>query len=563
MKRIKYVLTLALLLTTVIGARADELTVFDGTIENPRVPVFGLYTDAYLKCEMVYPAVDLTTMAGKSISSMKFYIKSASGGTWTGSNFKVFLQEIEGTTLSSYVGLDEATVVYEGSLEVVDDIMTVNFSTAYNYNGGNLLVGFYNTKTGAYSGCSWYGTNVTGASICDYSYSSLDAIVATQRNFLPKVTFGYEGSTNSCGDGLIWTLDGTDLTISYTGEGTGVMSDYEWKCGPWGASITSVSFSDGVATIGNSAFQSCNGLSSIDIHDNVTSIGWYAFADCLALTTVTIPASVTSIGADAFHNCRNVTDVYCYADPNNLTWHDVSCNDFKEGKATLCHVPGKYLSTYQAKWSTGNTKTDVNVTFVSDDKTVLSTTQVAEGSFAGYWTTYYSSVSNMQAPEGVKVYKGSLKDNRLILKEISDRIINASEAVILKNSTEGSIELTTPVSASADSYDDNMLEGVDMATSTSIYADKTIYTLAKPNEKLGLYSFTGTTLAANKAFLTLDTSAGAPSITFCFDTEETTGIEKVERGETRDGIFYDLQGRRMTQPTKGLYIKDGKKIMVK
>ena len=61
--------------------------------------------------------------------------------------------------------------------------------------------------------------------------------------------------------------------------------------------------------------------------------------------------------------CTNVTDVYCYADPAKLEWEDGKCNDFKADKATVCHVATDKLSEFIAKWSTGNTGTDINVTF--------------------------------------------------------------------------------------------------------------------------------------------------------------------------------------------------------
>ena len=55
---------------------------------------------------------------------------------------------------------------------------------------------------------------------------------------------------------------------------------------------------------------------------NVTSIGEKAFYVCSGLTSVTIPNSVTSIGEDAFKGCSDITDIYCYADPDNLTWNE-------------------------------------------------------------------------------------------------------------------------------------------------------------------------------------------------------------------------------------------------
>ena len=88
-----------------------------------------------------------------------------------------------------------------------------------------------------------------------------------------------------------------------------------------------------------------------------------AFSNCKGLTDIIIPASVQVIESDAFVGCANITDVYCYADPAKLKWTDDKCNDFKAGKATVCHVDKDKLADFKAKWSTGNTDTDINVTF--------------------------------------------------------------------------------------------------------------------------------------------------------------------------------------------------------
>ena len=58
-------------------------------------------------------------------------------------------------------------------------------------------------------------------------------------------------------------------------------------------------------------------------------------------------------------------------------------------------------------------------------------------------------------------------------------------------------------------------------------------------------------------------SAAPPSLNFIIDGE-TTGIDDVKRETiTNSGEFYDLSGRRVAQPTKGLYIVNGKKYVVK
>jgi len=64
-----------------------------------------------------------------------------------------------------------------------------------------------------------------------------------------------------------------------------------------------------VTSIGDRAFEDCNGLTSITIPSSVTSIGDRAFAGCNGLTSITIPSSVTSIGSAAFRNCNSLVDI--------------------------------------------------------------------------------------------------------------------------------------------------------------------------------------------------------------------------------------------------------------
>ena len=174
--------------------RADELTVHDGTATNGYVPVYGFYADAYLKCEMVYPAAELADMNGGSISAVTFYATSPASEAWT-ATWQVFLTEVANATISDFYG--PGTVVYEGTLDGTQSQMTITFDQPYTYNGGNLLVGVYCTVKGNYKSVTWGGETVEGASVQGYSYSDLASILPTQRNFLPKTTFVYTegGST--------------------------------------------------------------------------------------------------------------------------------------------------------------------------------------------------------------------------------------------------------------------------------------------------------------------------------------------------------------------------------
>ena len=210
MKKKVFSLMMTLVLAFVGIARASELTVNDGTATNGYVPVYGFYADAYLKAEFVMPAADLAEMNGATINGMTFYASQTSV-SWGAASFQVFLTEVGSTSISAFNG--PGTVVYEGALSIVDGQMVVNFTTPYQYNGGNLLIGVYNTALGDYVTSTWYGVDATGASVQGYSYTSLASITASQRNFLPKTTFSYSGGGGGGGGG---TSD--VLMLSYNGD---------------------------------------------------------------------------------------------------------------------------------------------------------------------------------------------------------------------------------------------------------------------------------------------------------------------------------------------------------
>ena len=179
------------------GGGSGDLTVFDGTVTNGYIPAYGTFADYYQKCEYVMPAGLLTAMNGTDINSMTFYASQPSTNAWA-STWTVFMKEIGTATISDFQGNNGATVVYEGLLDATQDEMTVNFSTPYHYNGGNLLIGFYSlVPTMPYSSAYFYGETVNGASVQGMNSSSMDAITATQRDFLPKTTFHYGNRTDS------------------------------------------------------------------------------------------------------------------------------------------------------------------------------------------------------------------------------------------------------------------------------------------------------------------------------------------------------------------------------
>ncbi len=136
-------------------------------------------------------------MDGMPISAMTFYLSSPASAAWTGT-FQVFLKEVGSTTLSAFSGTADATIVYEGTLDGTGSTMTVTFDNEYDYGGGNLLVGVYQTVKGNYKSCTFYGITATGACGQAYNSSSLESCSFTQRNFIPKTTFTYTPPAGYC-----------------------------------------------------------------------------------------------------------------------------------------------------------------------------------------------------------------------------------------------------------------------------------------------------------------------------------------------------------------------------
>ena len=145
--------------------------------------------------------------------------------------------------------------------------------------------------------------------------------------------------------------------------------------------------------------------------------------------------------------------------------------------------------------------------------------------------------------------------------------VQAGEGLVLYG--EPNTEITIPVAISGTSLTGNLLVGCPTETTlnsqTTNYS--TIYVLVNTDERPEfqnvynwIYGGNTVTIPAGKAYLQALTTS-APSFSLEFD-DETTGIANIER-TISDNQYYTLDGRRVAQPTKGLYIVDGKKVIIK
>ena len=206
-------------------------------------------------------------------------------------------------------------------------------------------------------------------------------------------------------------------------------------------------------------------------------------------------------------------------------------------------------------------KVDIVVTY---EVTAVSVSTKSGRNYGTYVTSYKLDFSSA---EGITAYiaKGfnGAKD-AIVLQEVD--IVPASTPIIVKTDTKGATVNVPTTDASASDVLANALVAGDGTTTWDGTTGYTYYYIASDE----FHKATSGTLQSGKAYLKISSSLvpveEARSFGFVIDDEETTGISAAlnDNGQMiNDNVVYDLQGRRVTQPTKGLYIVNGRKFFKK
>jgi len=88
------------------------------------------------------------------------------------------------------------------------------------------------------------------------------------------------------------------------------------------------------------------------------------------------------------------------------------------------------------------------------------------------------------------------------------------------------------------------------------------YVLGVDGSSVAFYQINATSATVSTSQAYLEIPATAARLTISLE-DETTGLKTIDNELTIDNVVYDLQGRRVAQPTKGLYIVNSKKVIVK
>ena len=196
----------------------------------------------------------------------------------------------------------------------------------------------------------------------------------------------------------------------------------------------------------------------------------------------------------------------------------------------------------------------------SENQTYYETASLTRTLSASYWNTF-SVPFNMSIPDGWTVKEfDSVDENVINFKDATT--IKAGEPYLVKPN----IDVVDP------SYNNKIVENTagnikgegDYQFAAQIYnkelaTNGTIAYLATDGKIKKLNTANG--LKGLRAYFIVPASGAAARINFIDD--ETTGIKTIDHSPFTIENFYDMQGRKVAQPAKGLYIKNGKKVIVK
>lgn len=183
--------------------------------------------------------------------------------------------------------------------------------------------------------------------------------------------------------------------------------------------------------------------------------------------------------------------------------------------------------------------------------------------------TTFSASYPVAIPTGYKAYTANYDNSQNVINvtELAGNVIPANTGVLLRGDVNASLSMK-PTMQTGTAVTGNVLTAVGDAAKTFESTDDKIYLLGKQDGTLCFrhMSTNGTqTIAAHKAYINLSglSTAELSTLRIRFDGE-TTGINEVPTTTTEgiDNGIYDLSGRRVSQPTHGIYIKGGKKVIL-
>ena len=172
----------------------------------------------------------------------------------------------------------------------------------------------------------------------------------------------------------------------------------------------------------------------------------------------------------------------------------------------------------------------------------------------------FCSATSCKAPEGLNVYTASVSENTVTLNKVNNGIIPAGEGVVLGGEASKTYYMT-PCEAQG-KLEGNSLKGTMERTliendySFVLVYDKTEDVSYFKNFKNGAY------IPAGKAYLEIPTALQGAQLKVVINGG-TNGINSFNADGNDEGAYFTISGQKTMKPQRGLYIHNGKKIIIK
>lgn len=259
----------------------------------------------------------------------------------------------------------------------------------------------------------------------------------------------------------------------------------------------------------------------------------------------TAPAEISSKKATYFisANGEASNELKIYAGKNIGNTDFSAITDLSAGdEVTIFGTLKKYNSTPQ--FNDGNYITKLK----HDSEPEVKSISVSADQYKTYVPT-----ENLVVPTGVKAYIATGESSTTLTLTSVPKIKAGTPVILNAEKANYSFEVTNDEVT----YSKTNLLQISDGTVTS-----GVFVLAKIDGNINFYKWMGGALSAGKVYVPAPAAASRDFLDFVFDNE-TTAIESVVKTQKVDGQYFNLAGQRVAQPTKGLYIVNGKKVVIK